>query len=161
MKRLLFLVFALVLVTACGAVVGCGGGGGGVADEIQNQQGQPQVEEQQSTSTSDESSGGPGDIPVYPGADRIAKVDTEDDSLSVTRTIEQLIYYTDDSAEEVAVFYRDKMKDNGWDETAWAEMQEGYIGSYEKGQYTTATVSITPDVNGKTAITIIWAYPED
>jgi len=166
MKRLTFLVLALVLVLTGTMVIGCGGGGSDILDEVQNQGQSPDDDDEETpssvspSSSDDDDSEGPPDIPIYPGADQIAKVDTEDNSLSKPRTIQQRIYRTGDGAEEVADFYRDKMKDNGWEELSWTEMQDGYIGMYEKGTFTSATITITPYAEGGSAITIITAYPD-
>jgi hypothetical protein len=138
-KSVLYVLIALLLVIGAAAVA-CGGGDNGdgenkepTAAEEQNgqdQQDTPAAEATQEEATpesgGDGGSGGSlGDVPVYPGANKItggewsgsegmipgigSELDTAD-----YQNIEFAMYETSDSPDDVFNWYKDKM--SGWDE---------------------------------------------
>jgi hypothetical protein len=122
------------------------------------------------TKTTEPSGDGGGasfeDIPVYPGADKVG--DWEGDYslplLGEDLDVEDYEgnswaeYETDDSADDVIDFYRDKMPDNGWNEERWWDtsfVEDVGWGSYTRdGGDRAAWVFITGTEDDKTQIVI-------
>jgi hypothetical protein len=73
------------------------------------------------------------DIPEYPGADQISlgawAVPPAEGEWS---EIEWRYFQTSDAPDEVASFYRSRMPQNGWEETAWFEVQTMSWAMFQK-----------------------------
>jgi hypothetical protein len=136
-KSILYVLIALMLVVGAAAVA-CGGGGDNgdsenkeptAAEQQNGQEDTPAAEATQEKATPESngdggSSGSLGDVPVYPGANKItggewsgsegmipgigSELDTAD-----YQNIEFAMYESDDSADDVFNWYKDKM--SGWD----------------------------------------------
>ena len=86
----------------------------------------------------EEASGGGGaslgDVPIYPGAEKVGDYSSSDVPLPLLTgdlDIEDYesaawpAYETDDSADDVAAFYKDEMPDNGWEKENWFDISFG------------------------------------
>jgi len=162
MKKVLFGVLTVVIVLA-GAVTGCAGGdsnGTSTATNTQNQQGQPTQNQP----------GGEGsflgdqdwhfsDIPEYPGADFYFQTRGEEPG-DPPIIMENEIFISNDSLDEVADFYRAEMADNGWEEAYWGSFTGGFMGSFTKAGDVGAAVGIATTAEGTTIITLDKRYPK-
>ena len=183
--RLRWILGLIVLMLAL-ALAACGGGGdneeedngdGGretpsatktvEADETTQATKTPKATK---TAEAEEPSGDGGasfeDIPIYPGADKVG--DWEGDYslplLGEDLDVEDYQgntwaeYETDDAADDVIDFYRDKMPDNGWNEERWWDtsfVEDVGWGSYTRdGGDRAAWVFITGTEDDKTQIVI-------
>ena len=119
-KRILWLGLSFLLVAAL-VLTSCS-----PAEE-----GQQEEEEEEEESTP---SGGGGltwsDIPIYSGAKQVQKgtwaIPAEQGEWS---KVEWRYYESDDSADDVASFYKSQMPSEGWHETMWMEA-EGVAWAY-------------------------------
>jgi len=123
-------VVALVLVGACGGENG--------EEETTAAATTTTAAATTTTQTTQPSNGGGGgltwnDMPIYGGADQI-----EEFSMSFSpddadySEFEWRYYETGADVDDVIDFYKDKMPDNGWDETMWLDAGEVAYGLYMK-----------------------------
>jgi hypothetical protein len=144
-------ILGLIVLTLALALAACGGGGdeeeenGGdegespAATKTVEAEGTPEVVETSKPEKTEEPSGGGGgaslgDVPVYPGADKVGDYSGSDVPLPLLgegldteeyKTSEWAVYETGDSVDDVAAFYKDKMPDNGWKEENWFDTSMG------------------------------------
>ena len=144
-------ILGLIILTLALTLAACGGGGddeenGGdegekpaatktvEADETET----PEVVETKTPETAEPSGGGGGaslgDVPVYPGAEKVADYSGSDVPLPLLggdidveeyADAQWAVYETSDSADDVTNFYKDKMPDNGWEEESWFDTSLG------------------------------------
>jgi len=123
-------VVALVLVGACGGENG--------EEETTAAATTTTAAATTTAQTTQPSNGGGGgltwnDMPIYGGADQI-----EEFSMSFSpddadySEFEWRYYETGADVDDVIDFYKDKMPDNGWDETMWLDAGEVAYGLYMK-----------------------------
>ena len=121
MKKVISLALALILLLSLAGLVACNGGdtadnGATPADE----NGAP--------------SGSAGltwnDMPLYSGANQVQKgnwaIPADEEGWA---EVEWRYYETDDSADEVAAFYKSQMTAKGWEEMLWMDA-EGVAWAY-------------------------------
>ena len=170
--RLTFGLCALLLALALAA---CGGGGEEKATPSGGQQqatpAATKTTEAAETPAAGEKPSNGGevslkDIPVYPGADKVADYSGtspiplpggEGPNAGEYSNVQWALYETGDSVDKVAKFYKDKMPDNGWHEEGWFDTSgEGggvALGSYTRDDGKTAAWVFTSG-NEKTEIII-------
>ena len=179
--RLRWILGLIVLMLAL-ALAACGGGGD---NEKENGAGETETPAATKTVEADETaeasktpkatkttepSGDGGasveDIPIYPGADKVGDWEGdyslpllgEDLDVEDYQGNSWAEYETDDSADDVIDFYRDKMPDNGWNEERWWDtsfVEDVGWGSYTRdGGDRAAWVFITGTEDDKTQIVI-------
>jgi hypothetical protein len=163
MKKILFVGLALVIVLA-GAVMGCGGSDGNgtsTATNTQSQQGQPtQVSENEGgVNFSGDQDWKISDIPEYPRAEFVYQIRGEEPG-DPPVIVENEIFVTDDSIDEVRDFYRAGMADNGWEEVYWGDFTGGHMGSFTKPGDIGASVGIATTNEGNVMITLDKRYPK-
>lgn len=155
MKKLILVLVAVLMLASVITACGCPKEEGG-APTITSAQGQKTTST--SIKTTKESSGGDAgwDIPIYPGADQVIKMKTDEDTSDGPRTLEHRMYTTGDSPSDVADFYQDKMPANGWEQEYWTEIMagSGYMGQFKKGDKDTAVIGIADDSKGGTVINL-------
>ena len=125
LKKVIFLLFTGLLMIASSGLAACGstpstGTTGGTATP---------------TPTSGGSSSGISwnDVPSYSGANQIQKGNWSiPPAQGEWVKLEWRYYETGDDVSKVADFYRSAMSDNGWEETAWTEIQNFYWGYFTK-----------------------------
>lgn len=120
----------------------------------------------QSTQPSNGGNGGNGggftwnDVPIYGGADQIQEFNMsfmpEEGEYS---RVEWRYYETSDDIDDVIDFYKDKMPDNGWDETMWMDMMEVAYGMYMKNNEADAAMVWLSSDEGETQIAL-WRASE-
>jgi hypothetical protein len=136
MKRIILATLALLLMISFVSFTACG-----APDEeettpaLTKTQGQPAGTTAQNTQQPSGGSESWGDIPIYPGSEKIFNITGDENEILNDKpaVMEHRTYNTNGKLNDVADFYKDKMPANGWNETMWAELGEaGYIGQYEK-----------------------------
>jgi len=161
MKKIAFAALALVIVLA-GAVIGCGSDGNGTstATNTQDQQGQPtQDQEDVDVNFSGDQDWKISDIPEYPGSEFYYQIRGEEPG-DPPIIVENEIFLSHDSVEDVAEFYREAMPANGWEETYWGGFTGGYMGSFTKPGDVGAAIGIAVTDEGETLITLDKRYPK-
>ena len=136
----------------------CGGSDDGTATNTQGQQ-QPQNEEQDGVSFSGDQDWKISDIPEYPGSDFYYQIRGEEPG-DPPVIVENEIFISHDSVEEVSDFYRPAMAANGWEEAYWGSFTGGFMGSFTKSGDVGAAVGIATTAEGTTMITIDKRYPK-
>ena len=131
------LAFVFIAIIALVAVGACGGNG----DEEETTAAQTttttETTSAEPTTTQPSGNGGGGltwnDMPVYGGADEIHEfsMSFSPDEADYSE-FEWRYYESGANVGDVIDFYKDKMPDNGWDETMWMEAGEIAYGVYEK-----------------------------
>jgi hypothetical protein len=152
--KLRWILGLIVLVLAVG-LAACGGGGDNNEKESPTaEKGTPAAtktaeaagtqkpaETAEATKTAEPSSGGGaslGDVPVYPGADKVgdysgsSPIPIVGEGLSTTdyKDTKWAVYETSDSASDVAAFYKDKMASSGWKQEGWFDTSVGNGAAY-------------------------------
>jgi len=156
-------ILGLIVLTLALALAACGGGddeekeNGGEEGETPaatktveaGETETPEVVETKTPEAEEPSGGGGGsaslgDVPVYPGADKTGDYSGSDVPLPLLgegldteeyHDAEWAVYETDDPADDVISFYKDKMPDNGWDEEGWFDtsvLEGAAWGSYTR-----------------------------
>jgi hypothetical protein len=177
-------ILGLVILTFALALAACGGGGdeedgngGGEketatatktveAEETET----PEVAETKTPEAAEPSGGGGGgtsvgDLPVYPGADKVGEYSGdynlpllgEDLDVEEYGDTEWAVYESGDSVSDVAHFYRGKMTDAGWNEESWFDISFGEgaaWGSYTKNDGDNAAWLVVSGTDDKTEIVI-------
>lgn len=172
----------IVLAVLAIALAACGGGdneenngGGGketpAATKTTEAAGTPkpaETAEATKTAEAQEPSGGGGggslgDVPVYPGADKTGEYSGdyslpllgEDLDVEDYKDTKWAVYETNDSAGDVADWYRGKMTDSGWTEENWFDVSFGEgaaWGSYTKNDGDDAAWVVISGTEDKTEI---------
>lgn len=95
------------------------------------------AEPAETPTTSEEPSGGGevtlGDVPVYPGAEKVGEYSGSAPILMLGERLdiedyedtEWAVYETSDSVDDVASFYKDEMPNRGWEEENWFDISIG------------------------------------
>ena len=152
----------VALLVLAGILTACGGGSAeeeeGGAPIVTSAQGQKTTST--SIKTTKTSSGGDAgwDIPIYPGADEVIKMKTDEETSDGPRTLEHRMYTTGDSPGDVADWYLEKMPANGWEQDYWTEIMagSGYMGQFVKNDKRDAAVIgiAASDAKGNTVINL-------
>jgi hypothetical protein len=154
---LIFLALAIVAMVAVGA---CGGNGDSeetTTTTTQSTQTSTETTSQEPTTTQSSGNGGGGftwnDVPVYGGADQIQEFNMSfsPDEGEYSK-FEWRYYEVNDSVDDIVDFYKDKMPDNGWDETMWMDMMEIAYGMYMKNNENDAAMVWIASEEGKTLL---------
>jgi hypothetical protein len=176
-------ILGLIILTLALALAACGGGD----DEEENGGGDnetpaatktveaaetetPEVVETKTPEAAEPSGGGGGaslgDVPVYPGADKTGDYSGSDVPLPLLgegldteeyHDAEWAVYETDDPADDVISFYKDKMPDNGWNEENWFEtslVEDAAWGGYTKNDGDNAAWVFITGTDDKTQIVL-------
>jgi hypothetical protein len=173
-------ILGLIVLTLALALAACGGGdeeenGGGeketpAATKTVEAEGTPEVVETSKPEKTEEPSGGGGaslgDVPVYPGADKVADYSGSDVPLPLLAgdlDVEEYgdskwaVYETGDSVDDVADFYKGQMPDKGWEEEGWFDTSLGdgvAWGSYTRDDGDTAAWVAISGTDDQTQIVI-------
>ena len=158
MKRIAFAALALVIVMA-GAVMSCGSDGNGTSTTTSTQTQQSQNQQQDGVNFSGDQDWHFSDIPEYPGSEFYYQIRGEEPG-DPPIIVENEIFISQDSVEDVADFYRAEMADNGWEETYWGGFTGGYMGSFTKPGDVGAAIGIATTDEGTTMITLDKRYPK-
>jgi len=165
MKKIAYLLLAFVVIMSSISLVACGNEEDNNTSKPSSSQTQTSSENEQKTTpskssqTSSSASGGGmtwSDVPVYPGADQVHEV-----SWSIPPAegewadLEWKYYQSGDSVNDIKEFYKDKMPDNGWEESFWMDAGEFAMGMYMKnGEKDGAYVWVGGD-NGDTVFALM------
>jgi hypothetical protein len=175
-------MFGLIVLVLALALAACGGGGD---EEEENGGGEKETpaatktveagetaepaETPKPEKTEEPSGGGGaslGDVPVYPGAEKVGDYSGSDvplpllgEGLDVEEygDTQWAVYETGDSVDDVASFYKDKMPDNGWEEESWFDTSIGdgvAWGSYTRNDGDVAAWVAVSGSDDKTEIVI-------
>lgn len=153
MKKATLFGLIIFLVIGLTGLLACNGGGTEVEEEEEQQ------EEEETGGQTSESELTWSDVPVYPGANEIAKgawsiPPAEDDDWA---KMEWRYYETGDSAEKVASYYKSKMGGQGWSEQGWMEAGMFYWGYFTKNSESDGAMVWTGTDNDKTVIALMRA----
>ena len=177
-------ILGLIILTLALALAACGGGddeeenGGGdnetpaATKTVEGAETQKPAETPKATETAEaaEPSGGGGeslgDVPVYPGADKTGDYSGSDVPLPLLgegldteeyHDAQWAVYETDDAADDVISFYKDKMPGNGWNEENWFEtslVEDAAWGGYTKNDGDNAAWVFITGTDDKTQIVL-------
>ena len=143
MRALTLVVMSMALV--CLSVTACGK--------------KAETEDTGGSSAPAEKSGSGYDIPVYPGAEKVEKRDDERTSpmfqAEQYNDVEFRAYLTDDAADTVADFYKERMPENGWVRLVFQKWPEGSYTTAWVGGENGALINIAVTNDGQTYIGMV------
>jgi hypothetical protein len=158
MKRVLSLVLVTVMLLGCIGLVACGGNDNDGTESTTQPASSKTTAAASKTTVS--SSGGLtwNDMPVYSGAKQVQKgswaIPSNDGDYS---KVEWRYYEVGKSAADVISYYKSKMPDNGWTQTAWMEMGTMSYGMYTKNSEKDAAMIWVMEQDGKTILSMMRA----